>query len=273
MADTTYEKFKIVDSHAHIFPEKIAEKATQATGDFYGIKMTYAAGFPHSLIESGEKIGVSKYLVCSTATRPDQVQSINDFICRKCEKYDQFFGFATLHPEMDDCAREIDRLVSLGLHGVKLHPDFQRFNIDYDKAIDMYKEVAKYHIPILFHMGDDRFDFSSPRRLVNAMEKVPDLVCIAAHFGGYRQWDDALIYPVGSDRLFFDTSSALPFISKETARDLIAHFGDDMFIFGSDFPMWGHEQAFSEFISLDLTDEQRAKILYKNFERLFKIKI
>ena len=30
----------IIDAHAHIFPDKIAKKATDAIGDFYGIQMT-----------------------------------------------------------------------------------------------------------------------------------------------------------------------------------------------------------------------------------------
>ena len=29
---------EIIDFHAHIYPEKIADKATQATGDFYNIQ-------------------------------------------------------------------------------------------------------------------------------------------------------------------------------------------------------------------------------------------
>lgn len=38
-----------------------------------------------------------KYLVCSTATKPEQVQSINNFIAEKCKKYPEFFGFGSLH--------------------------------------------------------------------------------------------------------------------------------------------------------------------------------
>ena len=29
---------EIIDAHAHIYPDKIAEKATNAIGDFYDIK-------------------------------------------------------------------------------------------------------------------------------------------------------------------------------------------------------------------------------------------
>ena len=35
-----YKKFKIIDAHCHIFPEKIAEKATKSTEIFYGIAET-----------------------------------------------------------------------------------------------------------------------------------------------------------------------------------------------------------------------------------------
>ena len=33
---------KIIDFHTHIYPDKIAEKASQATGDFYHIKPSYS---------------------------------------------------------------------------------------------------------------------------------------------------------------------------------------------------------------------------------------
>ena len=77
-----YEKYEIIDAHAHIFPEKIAENATVNIGRFYDLPME-SCGFSKKLIESGSKIGVSRYLVCSTATTPHQINSINKFIGKK----------------------------------------------------------------------------------------------------------------------------------------------------------------------------------------------
>ena len=31
--------YKIFDAHAHVYPDKIADKAVKAIGDFYGIPM------------------------------------------------------------------------------------------------------------------------------------------------------------------------------------------------------------------------------------------
>lgn len=257
----------IADAHAHIYPGKIAEKATASVGAFYGIGMKQI-GYPHSLVESGDKIGVSRYLVCSVATKPEQVCSINNFIHEKCLKYPQFVGFATMHPLQTDWEREIERICTLNLRGVKFHPDFQGFNIDDDRMAPIYRKLAQCGLPVLLHMGDDRYDFSAPQRLYNMMQKTPDLLCIAAHFGGYQRWSEAARYLLDGN-LRFDTSSSLWRLSKDEAVGLIHHFGADKLMFGTDFPMWSHEEELERFLALDLTDAENDLILHQNFDNLF----
>ena len=69
----------IIDSHAHIFPQKIAEKATINIGKFYDIVMDLN-GSVDMLLAQAEKVGITKSVVHSVATVPQQVCSINDFI-------------------------------------------------------------------------------------------------------------------------------------------------------------------------------------------------
>ncbi|MBR5542483.1 MAG: amidohydrolase [Oscillospiraceae bacterium] len=258
---------KITDVHAHIFPQKIALKASGATGDFYGIKMHHD-GMPHTLKNELSRAGISRALVCSPATTAHQVESINDFIAEKCEKYPEFVGLATLHPETPDPEREILRSESLGLRGVKFHPDFQRFAIDDEKMFPTYKILEERKLPILFHMGDKRYPFSNPHRLVTVMEKFPDLIVVGAHFGGYSEWESVMLYP-RSRNLFFDTSSSLWKLSYEEAARLISHFGAEQFMFGSDFPMWTPSEELEKFFKIGLSDEENEMILNGNFERLF----
>ena len=40
------KEMEIIDAHAHIYPEKIAAKATDTIGIFYDIKMEMPAGTP-----------------------------------------------------------------------------------------------------------------------------------------------------------------------------------------------------------------------------------
>ena len=106
--------YSIVDAHAHIFPEKIARKATENIGRFYDIPMCHL-GSAEELLRRGSAIGVKRYLVCSTATRPDQVEHINTFIHEQCRLHPEFFGFATMHPGYANFEAELDRAVALGL--------------------------------------------------------------------------------------------------------------------------------------------------------------
>ena len=107
----SYSKY-IIDAHAHIFPEKIAQKATDNIGSFYDLYMNFD-GTADMLIKQGDECGVSKYVVQSVATVPHQVKRINDFIVKSVEKYpDKLIGFGSLHPDMKGMEEEIDRLIS-----------------------------------------------------------------------------------------------------------------------------------------------------------------
>ena len=118
--------------------------------------------------------------------------------------------------------------------------------------------------------GDDRYDFSKPERLVRMARKYPELTFIAAHFGGYRCWDDAPLYK-GLKNVYFDTCSSLPFISAQRARELIDMLGADRFFFATDFPMWDAEGELERFFSIPMTDSEREMILSGNIKRLLKI--
>ena len=262
---------EIIDAHAHIYPEKIAAKATDTIGIFYDIKMQMPAGTSERLIEQGTRAGISRFVVHSVATTAHQVRSINEFIKREVEAHPEFIGFITLHQDLseEEVICEVDLAVSNNMKGIKLHPDFQKFNID-DEVAEKFYRAANGKLPILFHIGDDRYDFSKPYRLVKMAKKYPNVNFIAAHFGGYRCWSDAKLYE-GLDNVYFDTCSSLPFISIEEAKQIIDMHGADKFFFATDFPMWDAKEELERFNKIPLTDEQRELILSKNIKRLLKI--
>ena len=84
---------EIIDAHAHIYPNKIAEKATETIGAFYDIKMETPAGTVENLIEDGAHAGITRYVVHSCATKPQQVRSINQFIKNEIDAHKEFIGF------------------------------------------------------------------------------------------------------------------------------------------------------------------------------------
>lgn len=262
---------EIIDAHAHIYPQKIAEKATVTIGKFYDIKMEMPAGTAEQLIEDGKRAGVTRYVVHSVATTAHQVRSINEFIKKEMDEHEEFIGFMTLHQDLteEEIEKEVDWCIKNGFKGVKLHPDFQKFYIDGEDAEKFYRVIGD-RLPILFHTGDDRYEYSKPKRLVAMAKKYPNVKFIAAHFGGYRCWKDVGFY-VGLDNVYFDTCSSLTFISKETARDIIDLLGADKFFFGTDFPMWDAEKELERFNAIEMTNEERKMILSENIKKLLKI--
>jgi len=258
----------IYDAHSHIFPEKIAEKATVSIGAFYDREM-YSPAATERLLKAQREAGISRTLVCSSAVTAGQVESINTFIAAECAAHPQaFLGFAAMHPAYENVGEELDRAMELGLRGVKFHPDFQKFNIDDENAIPMYREIAKRGLPVLFHTGDNRYDYSAPLRVQNVMRKVPDLVCIDAHFGGYRRWEEALSLDK-NPQLYLDTSSSLAVIDRDMAFRILDKFGAEQFLFGADFPMWNPAEEVERFFALGLSEAENEQICHKTFEKLF----
>jgi hypothetical protein len=271
----TFDSLRIFDSHTHIFPEKIADKAVEGIGSFYDMMTMQHTGTAENLTQLLKDNNVSGCMVCSVATVPEQVESINDFIAQSVKDSDGFMtGFCSLHPDMSqeqtDC--EIIRATSLGLKGIKLHPDFQRFEADSAKAYAIY-EVIGDRLPVLIHAGDHRYSFSSPKRIARAMTRFPALTLIAAHLGGWSEWDDAVSELAGrfGDKLYVDTSSSLYSMTAEKAREYVLAFGEDHVLFGTDYPMWDIAEELERFAKIDLSDTAREKILYSNSAKLLNL--
>lgn len=262
---------KVINSHCHIYPNKIASKAVKGIRDFYDLDMSLN-GSVDDLIKDGEKVGVVHYLVHSVATTPKQVKSINEFIASEVKAHPKLFtGFGTLHPDSETIEEDLDYLIELGLKGVKIHPDFQLFALNEEKAFKMAQFVNDREIPLMIHCGDFRYNYSNPNQLKPLLEKFPDLQVIGAHFAGWSMWEEATRQLSGFENLYVDLSSSLYALSPETALELIHAYGSDKVLWGTDYPMWDSKSEMEYFNKIDLTEKERSQILYENAAKLLKL--
>lgn len=259
---------KIVNSHCHIYPDKIAAKAVLGIRDFYDLDMSLN-GKLDDLISDGNKVGVTHYLVHSVATTPKQVSSINEFIAEAVNTHpDIFTGFGTLHPDSEDIQGDFDYLIELGLKGVKLHPDFQQFAMNEERAFRIGEVVSNGKVPMLVHCGDYRYNYSNPEQIKPFLDKFPDITFIGAHFAGWSVWEKATRMLAGTPNLYVDLSSSLYDLSSDTALELIHAYGADRVLWGTDYPMWESESEMEYFNKIDLTEEERSMILWQNASRI-----
>ena len=257
---------KIIDTHAHVYPDPIALRAAASIGEFYDIPMQLS-GTVHELLVQGAAAGISRFLVCSAAVTPSRVRAVNDYLISVSQQYpEQFVVFGTMHAEYEDVAGELDRIKAAGLRGVKLHPDFQHFCLDDEKAIAMFEAMTERNLPALIHTGDQRYPYSEPRRMARVLDRVPKLKAICAHMGGWSVWNEAWRELAGRPGVWVDTCSSLYAMEPGDAVDVIRRYGADRVFFGTDYPMWNPSEELRRFMSLPLTDEEREKILHRNFE-------
>lgn len=257
---------KIVDFHAHAFHDKIAEKAANNLNKYYGLPLAADGHFKH-VLNSMKENNITKLVIHATATSEKQVEMTNDYVASLIGP--DIIGFGSLHIDYTEVAKELDRIEKLGLKGIKLHPIFQGFVMDDERMFPIYEQIEG-RFPILMHAGDENSDATSPKRIAHLLDRFPNLTIIAAHLGGYTEWDDAQKYILGRN-LYVDTSSAIRFMPPERAKELIRAHGADKVLFGTDYPLALHKEELEIFYKIDLSEEEREQILWKNAYRLLDI--
>lgn len=259
-----------IDSHAHIYPDTIALKAAQSIADFYEIDMA-ADGRLSTLLERGAQAGISKHLVHSVGITPERVRGINDYLMKTVAGFpDRLVGFGTMHPDLPDVRAELKRIKAGGLRGVKVHPDFQHFCLDDDRAVDMFRALAEMNMPALVHTGDTRFAYSEPARMASTLAAVPEVKVICAHLGGWSVWSEAWKRLGDFPNVWVDTSSSLYALAPENAVAIIRHYDGGHVFFGTDYPMWDPVEERERFDALPLTETEREAIAHQNFEAFLK---
>lgn len=260
----------VADIHVHIYPDKVAERASQSIGNFYHIRMEEKDGSVERLTQAIAGSDITRCVVHSVAVRPKTVASINDFIARTCDEHPEFVGFMTLHQDTPDPAAEIERACDLGLRGIKLHPDTQEVNMDDDRLMRVYEVAERRGLPLIIHCGDYRYDYSHPRRLKRILHEFPDLVVDAAHFGGWSIYDYALEF-LEDEKCYLDMSSSMRFLGPRRTRELVEAYGYERILFGSDFPMWTPTHELEVFRSLGFSARAYDQMCWYNAERFLSM--
>ncbi len=268
-------KYKVFDIHTHTYPESISEKAVINLGKFYNFHVDGLGTYAHLESQAAEN-NVLGFLLFSVATNAKQVEKVNKSIASLAQKSReqgyQTVGFAGIHQDYPDFSAEVKRAKSLGLRGIKIHPDIQGVDIDDARLLKLY-EIIEGDIPLYLHMGDDRpeYRFSEAKKLAHVLDLFPNLEVVAAHLGGYRAWDDAVHYLAGRPNVWYDTSSALWAMTPERASELIHIFGADRVMFGTDYPVKNTADELERFFKLSLTEDERCDILYNNAVRFLHL--
>ncbi|MBR0260251.1 MAG: amidohydrolase family protein [Selenomonadaceae bacterium] len=281
----------IVDMHTHIFPNEISVNVIEKLSRVAGIP-AFTDGTLDGLKKSMDAAQINFSVILPVATNTSQVEKINSSSAALTEKFfgEGIISFGCIHPDFTNYREELRRVKNFGLKGIKIHPVYQDTNLDDVKFLRILDRAAELNLIVVTHAGlDIGFPGAvrcSPQMIKKVVNTVGDFKFVAAHMGGWKNWDDVL-KTLGGTKIFIDTSFStgkivprsdshwqaddLEGLNAAQFMEFVKIFGADRILFGTDSP-WTSPKTSIEFIkNLPLNDKDKNKILGENARRLTEI--
>ncbi len=267
-----------IDSHVHAFAERIVERAMTALRQ--GLPAGYKSfdGRLDTLLQHLDENGLERAVLCTIATKPEQFKVIMEWLGRLrggelgARAAEMIIPLPSVHPDSPERYREIETVAKEGYRGIKLHPYYQRCLLDSDSTIDFMRCARANGLVVVSHTGYDigfpRDPICNPLRIARLLDFVPDLKLVAAHLGGWLDWDEVERVLLGRE-VYLDISMTQRWLAPERFRELLLRHSPEHLLYGSDWP-WGDQAEDIEALeALELPAELMAGIMGQNAARLF----
>lgn len=268
-------EYEIFANHAHVFPKSVREEGTVDV-----------------LLHTMDECAISK-AVCF-ATFPSQLgpgdQETNAWLARSIAGNDRLIGFGVIDFDKGDLRAQVDRIADLGFRGIKLHPAYQKFAVDGEKAFEVYARAEELGMFLSFHTGVHwhRIRDYQVWRFDEVAYHFKKLRFSMEHLGGYCFFNEGLAVMLnnmhrGKDepRIFAGLTSVFDpdanrawHLSDDKIYDLIWQTGNTASIFGLDFPYNGTrkiKEAIDHLKNLDLPQQSKQLIFGGNLHRALGI--
>ena len=281
----------IIDMHTHIFPDEIAAAVIDKLSRVSRTP-AFTDGTLNGLKKSMYEAQINFSVILPVATSSRQVEKINSSSAALNEKNfgEGIISFGCIHPDYTNYREELSRVKNCGLKGIKIHPVYQGTNLDDVKFLRILDRAAELGLIVVTHAG---FDIGfpgmvrcSPQMAKKVVEEVGDFKFVLAHMGGWKNWSEVLEILSGTG-IFIDTAFStgkivprsdfhwreedLKLLDAEEFMNFVKIFGADRIFFGTDSP-WTSSRREIDFIrALPLDDDDKAKILGGNAQRLLKV--
>jgi uncharacterized protein len=302
---STNQQTLICDTHCHFFSSRFLELLTRDRADLPAGDRAVAVatllgweppGTPAALADrwSAEmsRHGVNRCALI--ASIPGDEESVATAVAGHPRK---FVGFFMFNPTLADAQPRLARaLGELKLRAVALFPAMHRYRLDDEAVAKVFEAAAAHGAAVFVHCGvlsvgvrkklglPSPFDFrlGDPLAAAAVAQRYPAVPVIIPHFGA-GLLREALMAAEQSPNVHLDTSSSngwmryYPGLTLEAVfRQALSVLGPDRLLFGTDssfFPRGWQKSIFDAqtavLEAICVSQEDRARILGGNFERLF----
>jgi hypothetical protein len=210
-------------------------------------------------------------------------------ICLKLiEKEKRVFLLGTIdvRTEGKEWLDKLDKLFKKGkIKGIKIFPGHDPIYPNDKRLSQIYKLCIKYNYPMVIHTGWNSNDskvakYNDPKYIIDIAKKFPKLKIIISHY----YWPKVeYCYNITRNfsNIYFDTSAlADEEVIRETGLEKIKKVleksiqdNPNSVLFGTDYAMCDTKKHLELVNSLSISKKDLEKILWKNANKLFRLKI
>ena len=198
-----------------------------------------------------------------------------------CKKHpDRFSGLAGVDPSIGvQQLKELDQAVGeMGFVGAHYYPHWFNMAPDDARMYPIYARCVELDIPIMMQVGQNLI-YQRDRRLPSVGRPIcldpvaihfPDLRLLGIHLG--VPWVDEMIAMAWKHENVFIGGDA--YAPKHWPKQVVHYansYGQDKFLFGTDWPVVDPIRAIQDIEDLDFRDGPKRKMLRDNAIRIFKL--
>ena len=245
----------IIDFHSHDFPDDVAARAMRVMcKQTEGVLWPSGDGTMTNHLDSMEKAGVDKAVLCQIATKPRQWE----FILRRSvaimsgelgeRAKRRLVPFGSVHADDPDAPAHIAEFAASGVKGIKFHPYYQDFSLADPKVLPIFRKIAELGLVVECHSGVDvswvnERGKCGPGEIAALMDAVPDLKFVAAHLGGCFRYPSHATDVLLKRGVYIDTSSLAFRWHYDEEMRLLRSWPRDRILFATDFPWVDYGEA------------------------------
>lgn len=270
----------VVDSHVHVFPDRLA-RAVRSWFSRHAWEF-HDKGTTEELLERLFQAGLHGAVLLAYAHRPGISVGLNQFVASVANKFPKAVGLATVHPQDNDIRRILKRAFQeLNLKGVKLHCHVQLVAPD-DPSLDpVYETASDWGFPVTIHAGKEPYvpaygmdvrTITGAERVERVLKRFPELKLIVPHlgFGESKRFYRLL---ESHPNLYLDTTMMLAeFFPVPVEREPLLRYSERL-LYGTDYPHIPYQvdRELKSLLALELGEAPTRRILWENAKDLFGI--
>jgi predicted TIM-barrel fold metal-dependent hydrolase len=268
-----------------VYKDHVAEKLIDSFTDFYRMEpVALGKGTVSDVLLNMEKYEII-YTVIANFAPLKSILDVNEWTLSVADSNPQLLPLVSIHPEMThDFTGILEQYLKKGAKGIKMHTGIQLFEPNDSRLKPVYHFCGKYHIPVTFHCGETSNvhvnDFADMGHIYPVLNDYPDVPVILTHMAAGNP-DEVYHIAAHYQNVCFDTSITITgqhCIKRihdnywENDKNVVTTFreiGCHRIIFGSDYPFGNPGSDIKRFMQMDLTDEEKSKILGGNVLTLY----